>query len=144
MIRVFVDANVFVAAVASPDGGSALLMEVCRKGLLEIVVSHLVLLEAERNIRKKLPPSALKGYHRLLEELSLFIVPSPTAEEVDPYRTSIHEKDAPILAAALMSKAGYLITLDRRHFMTDRLRRAHLPLKIVAPKEFFQQAPLPL
>ena len=30
----------------------------------------------------------------------------------------IHPKDVPVLAAAVASKATYLITLDRRHFLT--------------------------
>ncbi len=142
MIRAFVDANVFIAAVASSTGGSALLFESCRKGFVEIVTSHLALLEAERNIRKKLPPSRLKQYHRLLEEHPLLIVPRPAAEEIRPYQMLTHEKDAPILAAAIQAKANYLVTLDRRHFTTERIRRAHLPLKVVSPREFFGQAPL--
>ncbi|MBI3332705.1 MAG: hypothetical protein HYZ93_01270, partial [Candidatus Omnitrophica bacterium] len=71
MIRLFADANIFVAAAASPAGGSAVLLEACRKGLIEIVTSHLALMEADRNIRKKLPPSNLRRYHRFLEETPL-------------------------------------------------------------------------
>jgi len=138
MIRLFLDANVFVAASASTQGGSALLLEISRKGLFEIVTSHLALLEAERNVRKKLPSSALKRYHHLLETTPLRMTPSPTAEEFRRYQNLIHEKDAPILAAAVAGKADFLITLDQRHFMTEPLRRAHLPLKIVTPGQFLQ------
>ena len=144
MIRVFVDANVFVAAAASAEGGSALLLELGGKRTIEVVTSRLALLESERNVRKKLSPSALKRFHRLLKKLPLLITPAPPTEQARPFQDLIHEKDAPILAAAVASKADYLITLDQRHFMTDKIRRAHPPLKIVTPREFFQQAPLHL
>ncbi len=141
MTRVFLDASVLVAAAASPGGGSALLLELCRHRKIEPVVSRLVLLEAERNIRKKLPPSALSSYHRALEEAPFRVVPGPMEEELRLYQAIIHEKDAPILAAAVAGRAVYLITLDRRHFMTEKIRQAHLPLKILTPKEFFQEYP---
>lgn len=138
MIRVFLDANVLVAAAASREGGSALLLEFCRQKRLEPAVSRLVLLEAERNVRKKLPSPALKRYHRFLESVSFHVVAPPPEEEIRPYRALIHEKDAPILAAAVASQSALLITLDQRHFMTQTLRKADLPLKILTPREFFQ------
>ena len=137
MIRVFLDANILVAAAASPQGGSALLLEMGKKGLLEIISSHLALLEAERNVRKKLPPHAMTRFHRLLKETPLLIAPAPSREEIHRHHAVIHEKDAPILAAAVGSKADYLVTLDQRDFMTEKIRRARLPLKIVTPREFF-------
>lgn len=136
MTRVFLDANVFVAAAGSSKGGSALLLEMGKRGLLEIVSSHLALLEAERNIRKKLP-GTLKRFHRLLEEVPLLIVPTPSAEEIRRCQTLINEKDAPILAAAASSRSDFLITLDQRHFLSGKLRQAHFPFKVATPRDFF-------
>lgn len=138
MTQVFLDAHVLFAAAASPAGGSALLLEFCRKKQLEPVVSRLVLLEAERNIRSKLPRAALKRFHRFLESIPFHVVPPPPEEEVRTYRAWIHEKDAPILAAAVASRSAYLVTLDRRHFMTQALRQAKLPLKVFTPGEFLK------
>ncbi len=138
MTRIFLDANVLVAAAASSSGGSALVMEICRKGHFEAIVSRLVLLEAERNIRKKFPSSVLTRYHHLLESTPLHVVPSPTHEESDPYLSLIHEKDAPILAAAIESRSEYLVSLDQHDFITEKLRRARLPLKILTPKDFLR------
>lgn len=140
MIRLFLDANIFVAAAASLQGGSALLLETGKKNRLEVVSSHLALLEAERNIRKKLPLHALKRFHHLLQEVPLLIVPSPSAEEVRRYETLIHEKDAPILAAAVSSRADFLITLDRRHLLSEKIAHARLPLKVATPRDFFHSA----
>ena len=138
MIRAFLDANVFFAATASAQGGSALLLETAKKRLLEIVPSHLALLEAERNIRNKLPAQALKQFHRLLQESPLLIVPASSPEEIHHYHSIINEKDAPILAAAVSSKSDFLITLDRKGFMSEKMRRASLPLKVVTPGDLFR------
>ena len=138
MIRIFLDANVLFAAVASEGGGSAQLLEGCRRGRFEATVSHLVLLEAERNIRKKLRRSALARYHRILETTPFQVVPGPPPEKLRPYQALINEKDLPILAAAITSGASFLVTLDRKDFMTPRMRSAHLPIRIVTPKDFFE------
>lgn len=138
MIRVFLDANIFVAATASDRGGSALLFEMAKKRLLEIVTSHLALLEAERNIRNKLPAQALKRFHRLLQESPLLIIPAPSAEEIRRCQLLINEKDAPILAAAVSGRSDFLVTLDRKDFMSEKMRRASLPLKIVTPRDLFR------
>jgi predicted nucleic acid-binding protein len=140
MIRIFLDANVLFAAAASPEGGSAKILEGCRKGVWEAVVSRLVLLEAERNIRNKLSPSVLTRYHRMLEATPFHVVPGPVADKLHPYRALINEKDLPILGAAITSGASFLVTLDRKDFMTPKLRAASLPLRIVTPKEFFEFA----
>jgi len=138
MIRAFLDANVFVAAAASPQRGSSFLLETAKKRLLEIVTSHLALLEAERNIRNKLSPQALKRFHRLLQESPLLIVPASSPEEIRRYHSLINEKDAPILAAAVSSKSDFLVTLDRKDFMSEKMRRASLLLKIVTPGDLFR------
>ena len=142
MVRAFLDANIFVAAAASSEGGSSLLLETAKRGQLEVVSSRLALLEAERNIRKKLPFQALKRFHRLLQEAPLLIVPAPSTEEVRRYQSWINEKDAPILAAAVSGKANFLITLDRRDFFSEKLRGARLPFKVVTPRDFFREAML--
>jgi len=64
--RLFLDASVWIAAAGSPTGGSALVLELCRHGHATAVTSRLVLLEAERNIRKKLGPEALLRFYELL------------------------------------------------------------------------------
>lgn len=136
MIRVFLDANVLVAGSASETGGSALLLEWCGTGKVDSVVSRLVLLEAERNTRQKLPPKALERFRRFLKRIPFRIAAPVSRGQMRPYRMLIHEKDAPVLTAALCSGAEHLITLDRCHFMTERIRRAHLPIRILTPREF--------
>jgi len=48
-------------------------------------------------------------------------------------------KDRHVLAGALESKASVLITLDRKHFKKESIRRANLPLTLImTPKEFIE------
>ena len=42
----------------------------------------------------------------------------------------------PVLAAAVTGGASFLLTLDRRHFMSPRVSQAGLPLAILTPGEF--------
>ncbi len=62
----FYDASCLFAAASSPTGGSAFLLLVCRRGFLRAGSAQSVLIEAERNIRDKRPPSVLDAYHALL------------------------------------------------------------------------------
>jgi len=57
--RVFLGASAFIAAGASPSGGSALVAGVCKSGLATPLVFRLVLWEAERNLRDKFQANAL-------------------------------------------------------------------------------------
>lgn len=135
MTAVFLDANVLFAAVASPTGGSATVLELCRRRVVQGVVSRLVLREAERNIRKKLPSAALKSFHRTLQAIPFRVVPPPSEGEVLTYQSAVPEKDAPVLAAAIASKAVFLVTLDRKAFMTEKVRSSKFQIRAVVPGE---------
>lgn len=43
-----------------------------------------------------------------------------------------------MLAVALKSKASFLITLDRKHFQTEAIKEANLPIAIMTPKKFLE------
>jgi len=65
VLKVFLDANVFFAAARSPKGGSGFVLEIAKKGELEIVTVSQALLEAERNIFKKLGTRYLNAIIRI-------------------------------------------------------------------------------
>ncbi|MBI3322626.1 MAG: PIN domain-containing protein [Candidatus Omnitrophica bacterium] len=138
MTRIFLDANVLFSAVASASGGSAFILEGCRQGKFQPFVSRLVLLEAERNIRKKLPPAALTRFHRWLEDIPFRVVPPPSEDEIRIHRALINEKDAPVLAAAVASGAQVLLTLDQKDFLAHRNRLSALRIRVLSPREFLQ------
>lgn len=137
--RLFLDASVFIAAAGSPTGGSALIVEVCRRGLARAVSSRLVLLEAERNIRRKLGQEALLRFYQTIAGLDLDLVDAPTPQEIALMSRVIHPKDAHVLAAALKGGVDVLLTLDRTHFASPPVLQADLPFQIMTPGEFLQR-----
>jgi len=48
------------------------------------------------------------------------------------------QKDAHVLAAALACRAEYLLTLDRRHLLTDKVLDAGLPIEVLTPGTFLK------
>ncbi len=139
MTRVFLDANVYFAASASSTGASALILEFASKGLIHVTASRLVLREAERNLRGKRPAKDLQAFHRLLKLVKLRIIPTPSEDACAKYEGIIHPKDVPVLAAAVSAKVDYLITLDRRHFLTQTVTTQVKGLAILTPGDFLQE-----
>lgn len=137
VLKLFLDANIFIAGSASPEGGSAIILQACKKSLFQAVTTELVLVETERNIRKKLDKKALNRFHKLVKEVGIEIY--PPAVTAHHYQKIIAPKDAHVLASAIESKCDYLITLDRRHFFTPKIQKTELPVKIIIPKDFIVQ-----
>jgi len=131
--RLFLDASVFVAAVGSPTGGSALVLELCQRGYCQACTSCLILREAERNIRRKFPEDALLRFYQILADLDMEIIDPPSRGEVMACQELIDPQDAHALASAAKSNVSFLLTLGRRHFMTERIRQKDLGFEIMAP-----------
>ncbi|MDD3629369.1 MAG: putative toxin-antitoxin system toxin component, PIN family [Actinomycetota bacterium] len=136
--RVFLDASVFIAAAGSKSGGSSLVSKICSGLHFSAVVSRKILLEAQINIRKKLPSEALLRFYKELDRLNPEVIEPLTKENLNNYNNIISTKDRHVLAGAIESKAGFLITLDRKHFKTEAIRKANLPVKIMTPGEFLE------
>jgi putative PIN family toxin of toxin-antitoxin system len=134
--KVFLDASVLIAAAASPGGGSSLVLEVCRGRNFYAATTRKVLLEAQRNIRKKLSRDALLRFYKEIASLKAEIVNTATQEELSQYNDIITTKDSRVIACAVKCNADFLITLDRRHFQTEAIKKENLSVIIMTPKEF--------
>jgi len=141
MIRVFLDANVYFAGCASSTGASALILQLALKGRIRVTASRLVLREAERNLRHKRPPKDLEAFHRFLKHAKLRMIPAPPESAWAKYEGVIHPKDVPVLAAAVAAKVDYLITLDRRHFLTKSVSDQVPKPAILIPGDFLRAIP---
>lgn len=137
--RLFLDANVFIAAAGSRTGASALILALCRRGHGRVVTSRRVLLEAERNIQAKLGEDALLRFYREIATLDLDLVEAPTAQEVAIQARIVEQKDAHVLAAAVKGEVDALLTLDRKHFLSPTVLQADLPLEIMTPGDFLRR-----
>lgn len=134
--RIFVDANVLIAGADSRTGASHAVLLMAEIGLYRLVVSRLVLDEADRNLRKKLP-RALPNFARQMAQIELEIIPPPSDEEVQRWVEVIEAKDAPILATAVSAQVDRFLTLNSKDFTPEVA--AQSGLQIMSPGEFVQE-----
>lgn len=132
--RVFLDANVLIAGLASRTGVSAAIRNLGESGQIVIVLSRQVLVETDRIINKKFP-HLIDHQRAFLTHFSPVLADDPPPEAVRAASDAIHPGDAAILAAAKQADVEYLVTLNTRHFMTPRVRAFFSP-PIVTPAEF--------
>ncbi len=136
-LRVFLDANVLFTAAYSPDGLSALLIELGAARRVTLLTSPLAIVEAERNLEAK-RPAALPALRRSLSAVRIVNEPPPAdVERVTPRELS--PKDRPLLAAAIIAHATHFVTGDLADFGRWMHRPAGLPLRVMTPRQFLTE-----
>jgi predicted nucleic acid-binding protein len=108
MDRLFLDANVLVSAALKPESRIAQLWQL--PGVRLLGSPHIVA-EARRNVRE---PAAGDRLETLIA--SMTVLPAEPADfriDDDP---NLPSKDRPVLLAAIVCKADYLLTGDMTHF----------------------------
>ena len=136
-LRVFLDANVLFTAAYSPEGRSALLIEIGAAGRLTLFTSPLAIIEAQRNLEAK-RPAALPAFERNLAAVEVVREPAPAdVKRLTP--PDLSAKDRPLLAAAISARATHFVTGDQRDFGRWMVRGAPLPLRVMTPRQFLAQ-----
>ena len=133
MRSVFVDSSVFFTAVNSPTGGSAKLYTIQN---IRLIVSPVVLTETERNVRKKLHSYQLERFFKLVGKMQI-LNQKPDLELIAKAKKIISEKDAVILTEAKLSKADFLVTLDKKDFLNEEVMDFLKPTIALTPKMLF-------
>jgi len=133
-MKLFLDANIIYSASRSEKGASFAIFQLKNKFNLELISSKLAMIEAERNIVEKETLLILNQFYDFLKEISIISVESDKAKVF--YKNIIEEKDAPILYGAKLSQANFLITLDKKHFFTEKIKNKKFPFKILTPGDF--------
>ena len=137
-LRVFLDANVLFAAAYSPDGLSALLIELGAAGRVTLLTSPLAIIEAERNLEAKRPAALPTLRGGLTAAVRVVREPAPAdVERLTPPELS--SKDRPLLAAAIVAHATHFVTGDVADFGRWMDRRARLPLRVMTPRQFLTE-----
>lgn len=134
--KIFADANVLIAGADSRSGASNAVLLMAEIGLYRLLVSRLVLDEAERNLRKKLP-RALPNFAQQMAQIQLEIVPPPSIEEAQQWETIIEAKDAPSLATAVSAQVDRFLTLNSKDFTPEVADQSGL--RIMSPGAFVQE-----
>jgi hypothetical protein len=130
----FFDASCLIAASGRPEGGAGFVLSLRERRLLRGAVSLPVLVEAERNIGRKLRPGAVGTYRALLARTPLMMAGVPPARDRGTLREITGEKDEHVLAAATTVGAPFLLTLDAP--LAPAVNAAALSIRALSPGEF--------
>lgn len=117
------------------------MLELCSQGRAQALATRLILREAERNLQEKLGEEALLRFYNLLAQAEPELIPLPSRKALQEAAELVAEKDAHVLAGAREGNATHLITLDRRHLLTNSVREGALPLVVCSPGEFLREFP---
>lgn len=114
--RVLVDADVLLAACASPSeqGASLVILRLAEITLIEALTPEQAICEVRRNLTAKLP-QALPTFEAIVSRC-LQVVPDPSRERLARYAGLAHHDDLPILVAAALARCPWLVTFNVRHF----------------------------
>ena len=137
----FFDASVLVAGSHSPEGGSALVLEACKRGAFTAHVTSLVILEALHALERAFPKRSLTRFHDYLVGVNWKLLSIPFEQQLSKYAALIHPDDLHVLASAVEGQSDFLLTLDRKHILVaaKAVQEANLPIHIVTPGDFIQQ-----
>jgi len=137
---VFTDASVVVAAALSETGGSALVFALAKKGIVDLILTEEVFQEARLSIQRKYDDQRLAHLYQILAPLKKSIKLTPSQDEQRRFADLIDDqRDCHILAGAERYRANTLLTLDRKHFFTAKLKEAELVFNIQLPAEFLAE-----
>lgn len=139
MPKLFLDANVLFAATISSSGGSAYIFELARRHKVRLFSSSLALKEAERNLREKTDEEAVLRFYDLLEDVDIRLFSVDRKKAKKNFAKLVGEKDAPILGAAISAEVDFLITLDKKHFLNQKIFKTNLLIKILTPGQFIEK-----
>ncbi len=133
MIKVYLDASVIIAALLSPTGGSAKLLEFVKLGVVVGVVSQTVIDEVEEHSLKI--KKSHKEIRKFIQENSIIVRERIDKLELESFKDSIEEEDIHVAVGARLTKCDYLVTLDKKHLLKAEVKKMLKPLKVVSPKE---------
>ena len=133
--RVFLDADVILAASASPSehGASLVILRLAEITLIEAITCEQAILEVRRSLEAKLP-QALPIFETIVNRC-LEVVPNPSPAELALHADKAHVGDLPILVAASLTGCPWLVTFSIRHLQPG------LPsVTVLRPGEYVRHA----
>ena len=138
MIRVFLDANVYFSAARSKSGASAAILEIAKLKQITVLVTRTILREAERNIRLKEFPYTRLRFYEIVTKIKPTLITIDKKQAEKRYLKVINRKDTYVLEGARKAKVEYLVTLDKKHFFSKKLRNISFPFQIVTPGQLIR------
>ena len=130
------DTSVLISGLASSTGASGAVLDLCEAEVIQMVISRQVVVEADRNFLAKLP-RLINRFRHFIDDLRPLMIDDPSPGLVRKAATMVGRKDASILAAAREGKVDFLVTLDKKHFLSIRARKG-AGVAVVTPSEFLR------
>ncbi|MEK7470929.1 MAG: putative toxin-antitoxin system toxin component, PIN family [Patescibacteria group bacterium] len=134
-VKVLFNASVVLSGINSPNGGSAVLLNLVKAKKINGIISEIILDEILRHAPK---------FGQTRDEISNFclrifseISSAPNEREVKKYfRIVIDDGDAHVLASCEKEKVNFLVTLDKKHLLI--LKGKIKGLNIYTPGELIE------
>jgi len=130
---VFLDTSALIAGLLSDSGGARALFALGEAQALQLWCSQDVLAELDAVLRQKIPLQ-LPVVSAWLARIRIELVQPPSIKSTRKLQRLVgHAKDAVVLAGAVDAGVGYLVTLDREHFLSNLALRRALEYPIGTP-----------
>jgi putative PIN family toxin of toxin-antitoxin system len=129
-MRIVLDTNVLISALAFPDSKPDQILSRVRRGEVTLLLSSFILAELDRILQEKFHFSKRAVAQRVEVIRSLAQLVAPT-ERVSVVTTK--DDDNRIIECALAAQAEYLITGDKKHLLPLKTYRS---VTIVSPAQF--------
>ncbi len=130
-MRVVLDTNVYISAILF-GGECEEILKIASQGLFDIVVSNKILEEIRSVLRGK-----FRWTDKQVAEAIKYIkeIASIVNTEISLSLVKEDPSDNKIIECAVVSKATYIVTGDRRHLLSIK---EYEGIKIVSPMEFLR------
>lgn len=133
--KVFLDASCWVAAALSRTGGSRFILALAKEGHIEVLATKLIVIQTVKALGEKYGSDELRDFLKLFSIVSPTIVEDATDEDKACWSDVTHEDDCHVLAGALKGGADVLVSLDRKHVVTEKVA-SRFPVPTMTTKEF--------
>jgi len=134
MIKVFFDASVIFSALYSNQGGSYRLASLVAKGKIIGVTTQTVIEELEDNL-KKFKKTTKAELYQFISEHNFIVREKISESEIKPFLDVVDEKDAHVVAGAMLTGCDYLVTLDKKHLDNSSVKAKISKIKIASPRQ---------
>ena len=131
-MRVVVDTNVVISSLLKPGSKPSRILRLILQGNLAIVINDHILAEYTEVASRPIFQLDKDKVQIVLDYLRSAAIRAPSL----PVRPSLPDPgDEPFLEAALSTKAGFLITGNKKHYPARSCKN----VTVVTPSEFLQQ-----
>lgn len=136
LLTVFLDTSVVLSGLISSTGGSGKLLKAGSQKKIKLVVTEKFVHEIVNQLRKVHVQH--KTFEHVLSSRTIRIISTPSEEKIVKFMPIIEDPDdAHVLAGAVSAGADTLVSLDKKHMLTPRVRGALKPIRVLSPQEFW-------